>query len=182
MELTFEATTAASLALQIAAAGTTGDGRTETLDLVSNGVPVGASVVPALAGGREHVVHVLPGPLTVRYEAALATPATRAPAPVTERGRADALRPSRYCPSDRLEGFARSHFGAITTNLDRTRAICEYVHEHVAYLPGSSGPTTDAVDTLLAGAGVCRDFAHLVAALCRAVQVPARVAAVYAPA
>jgi transglutaminase-like putative cysteine protease len=28
---------------------------------------------------------------------------------------------------------------------------------------------------------VCRDYAHLVAALCRAVDVPARVVAVYAP-
>jgi transglutaminase-like putative cysteine protease len=37
------------------------------------------------------------------------------------------------------------------------------------------------VDTLLAGAGVCRDFAHLVVAMLRAVNVPARVASVYAP-
>jgi transglutaminase-like putative cysteine protease len=45
----------------------------------------------------------------------------------------------------------------------------------------ASGPTTDAIDTLLAGRGVCRDYAHLTAVLCRAVGVPARVAAVYAP-
>ena len=53
--------------------------------------------------------------------------------------------------------------------------------EAVTFWFGASGPTTDAADTLLAGAGVCRDFAHLVATLCRAVVVPARVAAVYAP-
>jgi transglutaminase-like putative cysteine protease len=180
-DITFEATTAASLALQVAAAGDPDDGRTETLDLVSNGSQAGATVVPALAGGREHVVTVLRGPLTVRYEATLAEPATRTPKGVSDRARNDALRPSRYCPSDRLEGFARSHFGGITTNLDRVRAICDYVHTHIVYMPGTSGPVTDAVDTLLAGAGVCRDFAHLAAALCRAVQVPARVAAVYAP-
>ncbi len=180
-EITFDATTAASLALQVAAAGHPADGRVETLELTSNDAPVGATVVPALAGGREHVVHVLPGPLTVRYEAVIPSPLTSVPAAVTDRARNDALRPSRYCPSDRLEGFARSHFGGITTNLDRVRAICDYVYDHVAYLPGSSGPVTDAVDTLLAGSGVCRDFAHLTAALCRAVQVPARVAAVYAP-
>lgn len=179
--LTFEATTAASVALQVTAAGDPDDGRRETLDLLSNGMPAGATVVPALAGGREHVVTVLRGPLTVRYEATLAEPTTRTPEEVSDRARSDALRPSRYCPSDRLEGFARSHFGGITTNLDRVRAICDYVHEHIVYMPGTSGPVTDAVDTLLAGAGVCRDFAHVAAALCRAVQVPARVAAVYAP-
>jgi transglutaminase-like putative cysteine protease len=37
------------------------------------------------------------------------------------------------------------------------------------------------VDTLLAGAGVCRDFAHLAVALLRAVNVPSRVVSVYAP-
>ena len=46
---------------------------------------------------------------------------------------------------------------------------------------GSSDPINGAVDSLLAGAGVCRDFAHLVVALLRAVNVPARVVSVYAP-
>ena len=49
------------------------------------------------------------------------------------------------------------------------------------YVPGSSDPIDGAADTLLAGAGVCRDFAHLVVALLRAVFVPARVVSVYAP-
>ena len=49
------------------------------------------------------------------------------------------------------------------------------------YVPGSSDPIDGAVDTLLAGAGVCRDFAHLVVALLRAVNVPARVVSAYAP-
>jgi transglutaminase-like putative cysteine protease len=51
----------------------------------------------------------------------------------------------------------------------------------VSYESGASDGTTDATQTLLTGRGVCRDFAHLVAALCRALDVPARVAAVYAP-
>lgn len=51
----------------------------------------------------------------------------------------------------------------------------------LSYEPGSSGPIDGAVDTLLAGAGVCRDFAHLVVALLLAVNVPARVVSVYAP-
>jgi transglutaminase-like putative cysteine protease len=60
-------------------------------------------------------------------------------------------------------------------------AICDYVWRHVQYVAETSDSTADAVDTLLAGRGVCRDFAHLVAPLCRAVEVPARIASVYAP-
>jgi len=55
------------------------------------------------------------------------------------------------------------------------------VSTRLSYEPGSSGPIDGAVDTLLAGAGVCRDFAHLVVALLLAVNVPARVVSVYAP-
>jgi len=61
------------------------------------------------------------------------------------------------------------------------RAIRDWVHDHLRYEAGSSGPSTDAADTLLDGRGVCRDYAHLVATLCRALNIPARVAAVYAP-
>jgi transglutaminase-like putative cysteine protease len=48
-------------------------------------------------------------------------------------------------------------------------------------VPGSSDPIDGAADTLLAGEGVCRDFAHLAVALLRAVNVPARMVSVYAP-
>ena len=37
------------------------------------------------------------------------------------------------------------------------------------------------MDTLLLGEGVCRDYAHLVVGLLRAQDIPARLAAVYAP-
>ncbi len=60
-------------------------------------------------------------------------------------------------------------------------AIASWVFERLAYEPGSSGPLDTAVDTLVANAGVCRDFAHVTIALCRALGVPARLVAVYAP-
>src|SRR5690606_13899415 len=41
--------------------------------------------------------------------------------------------------------------------------------------------TDGAVSTLLSRRGVCRDFAHLVVAFLRALDVPARVVSVYAP-
>jgi transglutaminase-like putative cysteine protease len=59
--------------------------------------------------------------------------------------------------------------------------VSSWVGTRLNYVPGSSDPIDGAVDTLLAGAGVCRDFAHLVVAMLRAVNVPARVVSVYAP-
>jgi transglutaminase-like putative cysteine protease len=103
------------------------------------------------------------------------------PGPVTARERVEALRPSRYCPSDGVVGLARGLFGGAADPAGRVRAICDHVRSTVAYAPGCSGPTTDGVDTLLSGEGVCRDFAHVVAMLCRAVDIPARVVSVYAP-
>jgi transglutaminase-like putative cysteine protease len=79
-----------------------------------------------------------------------------------------------------LIGFARSHFGALDSPIEQVRAICEYVWRHVGYEPGISGPASDAIETLLVGRGVCRDFAHLLVKVCRAVDVPARMAAIYA--
>ncbi|HTD91077.1 MAG TPA: transglutaminase family protein [Burkholderiales bacterium] len=43
-----------------------------------------------------------------------------------------------------------------------------------AFLSGSSNESASAVDTLIEQVGVCRDFAHLMIALCRAVNIPAR--------
>jgi transglutaminase-like putative cysteine protease len=59
--------------------------------------------------------------------------------------------------------------------------VASWVFERIEYVGGSSGPLDTAVDTLLSGQGVCRDFAHLTIALCRALGIPARLAAVYAP-
>ncbi|SKY42777.1 transglutaminase domain-containing protein [Mycobacteroides abscessus subsp. abscessus] len=56
-----------------------------------------------------------------------------------------------------------------------------FVEDRLDYIPGASDPIDGAVDTLLAGAGVCRDYAHLVVALLRALNIPARLVAVYAP-
>ena len=59
--------------------------------------------------------------------------------------------------------------------------VSSWVGSRLSYVPGSSGPTDGATDTLLAGAGVCRDYSHLTVALLRALDVPARLVAVYAP-
>jgi transglutaminase-like putative cysteine protease len=89
-------------------------------------------------------------------------------------------RPSRYIESDTFGGFALSEFEGLH-EADLLKAVSSWVGSRLLYIPGSSGPSDGAVDTLLTGAGVCRDYAHLVIALLRALRVPARVAAVYAP-
>jgi transglutaminase-like putative cysteine protease len=180
-ELTFEISEPATIVAQVAIAGRTAD-LTESFDVSSGGTPVPARELPGSLdrGGRQHIVEAPPGTLTIQYAGttrAVAAP----PAPVSELDRVIALRPSRYCPSDRMLGFAGGTFGGLPAGLDRVRAICGYVGGRLLYESGTSDGTTDAVDTLLSGRGVCRDYAHLVAALCRAVEVPARVAAVYAP-
>ncbi|WP_326556873.1 transglutaminase-like domain-containing protein [Micromonospora sp. NBC_01796] len=178
--LTLDVTAPAGVVLQIAPARPAGGDLSERLDIVNNTVPVTASEIAGPVGGRAHLIRVQPGKLTVDYRATVTTGGGTTDR-VGDAARVEALRPSRYCPSDRLAGFAQSHFGDLPTAGQRVRAITDYVWRHIAYVSGSSGPTTDALDTLLSGQGVCRDFAHLVAALCRAVDVPARIAAVYAP-
>jgi transglutaminase-like putative cysteine protease len=59
--------------------------------------------------------------------------------------------------------------------------VSSWVGTRLNYVPGSSDPIDGAADTLLAGSGVCRDYVHLVVALLRALDVPARLVAVYAP-
>src|SRR6202020_3043468 len=60
-------------------------------------------------------------------------------------------------------------------------AVSSCVGTKLSYVPCSSGPTDGAVQTLLRRQGVCRDYAHLVVALLRALDGPARMGAVYAP-
>ena len=57
----------------------------------------------------------------------------------------------------------------------------EHVATGLAYAPGTTSGTDSAVTVLGAGRGVCRDFTHAVIALLRAMDVPARYTACYAP-
>jgi transglutaminase-like putative cysteine protease len=122
------------------------------------------------------------GPLTVRYHAVVDIDHHRA-APQNLREMAVAelpldvlpyILPSRYCQSDRLQKFAAAEFGALPRGYGRVRAIEEWVRRHVSFRTGSSNASTSALDTIIERGGVCRDFAHLMIALCRALNIPAR--------
>lgn len=86
------------------------------------------------------------------------------------------LYPSRYCQSDRLLTFASQEFGHLPLGYSRANAICQWVLQHVTFQGNTSNSNTSALDTLVDRVGVCRDFAHLMIALCRAANLPARMA------
>ena len=84
--------------------------------------------------------------------------------------------PSRYCQSDRLLKLAFNNFGQLWQGYSRVLAIQHWVQAHVAFASNTSNGTTSAIDTLIDQVGVCRDFTHLMIALCRALNIPARIA------
>ncbi|MBK4215744.1 transglutaminase family protein [Paracoccus caeni] len=95
----------------------------------------------------------------------------------------DALRymlPSRYCQAERFIPFAAQRFGELRGG-QKVAAIRDWCEQRLDYISGSSDAQTTAADTFLSRQGVCRDYAHLMIALCRAAQIPARIASVFAP-
>ncbi len=153
----------------------------ERLSVLLDGDAVEPLEVVGAHGNRVHVVPGAEGRLSVSYTATAAGQAE--PLEVTEQDRILYTRPSRYVDSDRLLGFATKQFGRSSSREanDLLLDVAAWVGSHLSYVPGSSGPTDGASDTLMAGAGVCRDYAHLVIALLRALDTPARLVAVYAP-
>lgn len=81
---------------------------------------------------------------------------------------------SRYCESDELVAKAWELFGVAPHGWARVQAISNWVHNHVMFGYQFGRPTKTAVDVLREGTGVCRDFAHLFIAMCRAMNFPAR--------
>jgi transglutaminase-like putative cysteine protease len=169
----------AMLALELAVADPSPATLDETLTITQDGKPLEGAELTAPAGGRIHELRVTPGRITVEYTATVVGHA--APARVNPIDRLHYLRPSRYAESDRLEAVARAEFAGVDGPRNLLDAVSSWVGARLDYVPGSSGPTDGAVDTMLARRGVCRDYAHLVTALLRARDVPARLVAVYAP-
>jgi transglutaminase-like putative cysteine protease len=90
------------------------------------------------------------------------------------------LSPSRYCQSDKLQRFARDTFCQLPPGYQRVAGICNWIRDYVTYESGSTNAMTSAIDTVTERVGVCRDFAHLSVALCRALSIPARYVSAYA--
>jgi transglutaminase-like putative cysteine protease len=137
----------------------------------------------AATASRFMRLHADPGTLVVRYEAEvtmnhyMADPDTLAEVPVRRLPLEvmPYLYPSRYCQSDRLLKLAWGEFGTLWPGYSRVLAIQHWVQKRVTFASNSSGSSTSAIDTIVEPVGVCRDFAHLMIAMCRAMNIPARI-------
>src|SRR5919199_2066760 len=130
------------------------------------------------------------GPITIRYDAIVEV--DRAPDPVVPDAPQVPVEdlpdetlvftlPSRYVQSDLLIQDAWQLFGHTPPTWARVQAICDWIHTNVRYEAGSSGPATTALDVYRERRGVCRDFALLSVALCRAMNIPAQYTFGYLP-
>ena len=150
----------------------------ESIAFVLDGEPLDFTVITDRHGTRLHRLAAGGGTMVVDYRAVVA--GRTDPAPIDELDPVIYLRPSRYCESDSLTPTARSEFSGLSGH-ELLSAVTLWVWNKLRYVPGSSLVTDGAARTLMARRGVCRDYAHLVIALLRALDVPARMAAVYAP-
>lgn len=173
--------------LNVAAAHTAHQRVTQEALTISPDVAPESYVEDATAN-RYHRFVAEPRNIAVHYEATVdcaprladpvgipAAPPDRLPMPTLAY-----VRPSRYCQSDHLMRLAHREFAGVAPAYEQVRAVCAWIYDNVDYLSGTTGSLTSAFDTATARAGVCRDFAHLAIAFCRALNIPARFVSAYA--
>jgi transglutaminase-like putative cysteine protease len=151
---------------------------------VSSGVAVHSFTDPG-SGNRFFRFDASPGPLLVDYKADVEVysehvddlpevPVSQVPDNIFHY-----LMPTRYCESDVMGAVAQQMFGNEPPGISRVRKIVDWIHDAIAYRPGSTTSTTTAQEVFVQRAGVCRDFAHLGITLCRALNIPARLVVGY---
>ncbi len=163
--------------------------RTASQTIVAERLDLSQEVVPQfhtdpVTGNRYMRLHGAPGPLRLVYEATIdlshhrASSSDLAEVPVRflPPEVVGYIYPSRYCQSDRLLRLAANEFGGMWQGYSRVQAISQWVQQHVSFTSNTSNSNTSAVDTVIERVGVCRDFAHVMIALCRALNIPARFA------
>jgi Transglutaminase-like superfamily len=75
---------------------------------------------------------------------------------------------SRFCDSDRLLDLAWTLFKDSTPGWARVQAICDFVNQRFNFGYEHARVTRTASEAYQEGRGVCRDYAHLAVAFCRA--------------
>lgn len=148
---------------------------------VSQPVPLVMHIDPATRS-RTLRLTAGPGSLQLRYRATLdithhvAQPDSVFETPVAQLPpeALTYLYPSRYCQSDCVTALANSLFGQMPQGYRRVEAIQKWVQSQVTFQSNTSNSMTSALDTLNDHKGVCRDFAHLMITMCRALNIPAR--------
>lgn len=182
-EVDFASETDHLAVLSLAAASSRGRSRPgERLSLRVDGREVPLEQAQDLHGTRLHLARVPGGTqCTVSYELTL-DGAEGAPPAAESVDVVRYTRPSRFCPFDEMAGTADALFpGARGGGYGTLQRVRDWVHENLDYVAGSSTATDTAVHTFLTRQGVCRDYAHLLITLLRALGIPARLVSVYAP-
>jgi transglutaminase-like putative cysteine protease len=154
-----------------------------TPDIAMQSFPMG------FTGNQVHRLRVLPCAFRLRYEAVVVL--TNASDPGLDRSEqpyrdlppdvVPYLNPSRFCESDLLGAFAQGEFGALDHGHSRVLAVCEWIHRRIHYTANSTTSHSTACNVLIQRTGVCRDFAHVGIAVCRALGIPARYVSGYGP-
>src|SRR5579864_3117654 len=161
--------------------------QTRCQTVVAENLEINQPVLPAIytepaSGNRYARLIASPGQLAMRYDATVdiahhfESPGRLAEVPVSQLPPevVPYIYPSRYCQSDKLHKLASREFGKLRQGYWRVKAIQDWGRERTQFLPRSSNSSTSAVDTIIEQSGVCREFSHLMVALCRAVNIPAR--------
>ncbi len=84
------------------------------------------------------------------------------------------LMSSRYCEVSKLGNEGWDIVSGCETGWERVQAIVDAVHERIEFDYQKASCERTARKAFDERFGVCRDFAHLAIALCRAVNIPAR--------
>ena len=178
--LVFKTVAETKVALAIAVARNPGyTSFDESLSVTAGGEQIPLTELSDHHGGRFHYMEFAePTEVTVDYAATVGGFADPDETSLMELIRY--VRPSRYAESDRLLPTSYAEFGGLQGE-ELLSAVRRWVNGELRYVSGSSRGTDGAVETLLNRRGVCRDYAHLAISLLRAKNVPARLAAVYAP-
>jgi transglutaminase-like putative cysteine protease len=131
-------------------------------------------------GSAKHLSISYSGTVDCEYQFFKAKEIDGTPLSKMDHGAIPYLFPSRYCQSDRLSRLAWDYFGKIENTYEKVMAITDWINKNVEYVSGSTNSETSAYDTVTQRTGVCRDFAHLGIAFCRALNIPARYFSGYA--
>lgn len=155
-----------------------GGRRSEQLEIEQAGqrIPFVELVDPY--GSRLHEADIEPGDVTIRYAVEVDGFSPRAA--TDDLDILTFLRQSRYCESDALHETAHENFDGLEGQA-LLLAVREWTAARIRYEHGSTSTEDGALAVLEAGRGACRDFAHVMIAMLRARDVPARYVSVYAP-
>ncbi len=178
-ELNYDVHTPSTFVFKIEAAMLATQALFDELLTISPPLPCGRHI-DAL-GNRTLRVTAPAGRFGIRYQASV-TLQDAAPAQALEEADvADLpldvlpfLTGSRYVESELMFHDAVRWIGTFDRGFARVARICQWVRDNVKYEIGTSLPYGTTRDVLATRTGVCRDYAHVAIALCRALNIPAR--------